>query len=403
MYKVVIVDDEPKIRRRLVHALDWTAMDMEVVGEAEDGEMALDIATRMLPDLMLVDICIPFLSGLDLIHALREKIPDCLFIVITGFDDFTYAQQALRLAVFDYLLKPVRKEHLYEVVQKAQEKMTRRKQIHQYHSWTEQQLKKSDSALKERFWHAWMSGLLEGTEVRDQLAYLDVQLPEHFGMMLVRVGEKGSYKQGAKEWDHNLLMFAIQNVTEEFVRACAHCTVFRDGKSHLVVLVSLSGQELSWTTLGDQLTAFVEQLSSRSIVIQQGISDRGVASIPGIYVQLHQALDKEDHRSPVVMNAKKFIDANYHQDHISLQDVAERFQISPAYLSRLLRQELGMSFIDYVTEVRIQHALRLMQDPQVKIYEISERIGYASQHYFSVAFKKVLGVSPTEYRKGVVK
>ena len=74
-------------------------------------------------------------------------------------------------------------------------------------------------------------------------------------------------------------------------------------------------------------------------------------------------------------------------------------QISPTYLSRLLKQEIGVSFIEYLTHVRVQKAIQLIQDPATKLYEVAERVGYANQHYFSTAFKKVLGVSPAEYRK----
>jgi two-component system response regulator YesN len=80
--------------------------------------------------------------------------------------------------------------------------------------------------------------------------------------------------------------------------------------------------------------------------------------------------------------------------------VADHMQVSPTYLSKLLKHETGASFVDYLTQVRIKKAIQLMNDPAEKIYEIAEKVGYSNQHYFSTAFKKVLGFSPMEYRRG---
>lgn len=106
MYKVLIADDEEIIRRGIAYFLKKDP-EIQVVAQAEDGEMALDQAMEYRPDLLFVDINMPFLNGLDFIEKLKAVQPDALIIVITGYDDFKYAQKALRLGVFDYLLKPI--------------------------------------------------------------------------------------------------------------------------------------------------------------------------------------------------------------------------------------------------------------------------------------------------------
>jgi two-component system, response regulator YesN len=107
MLKVLIADDEPKIRRGLKSSIDWNELDIEVVGEAEDGEIAFEMAKVLKPDILFVDICMPFIDGLELISKIKDILPDSLVIVITGHDEFSYAQQSIKLKVFDYLLKPV--------------------------------------------------------------------------------------------------------------------------------------------------------------------------------------------------------------------------------------------------------------------------------------------------------
>ena len=108
---------------------------------------------------------------------------------------------------------------------------------------------------------------------------------------------------------------------------------------------------------------------------------------------------KGSHRTFVVL-AQSYIDGHYGEPELSLEEVAAAAQVSPGYLSRLLKHETGFSFIDYLTRVRINKAVQIMSDPAVKVYEVAEAVGYQSQHYFSRAFKRVFGRSPVEYRRG---
>ena len=147
MWKVLIADDEPKIRRGLKKTLNWKALDMEIVGEAEDGEIALDMAQNVRPDIMLVDICMPFINGLELIERLNIILNDCIIIVITGHDEFSYAQKAVKLKVFDFLLKPVSKEQLHQTICKGKEVLLRTQKKNKYVNWAKQQLEENSSYL----------------------------------------------------------------------------------------------------------------------------------------------------------------------------------------------------------------------------------------------------------------
>lgn len=100
-----------------------------------------------------------------------------------------------------------------------------------------------------------------------------------------------------------------------------------------------------------------------------------------------------------VLDAKSIVDNNYYRKTLSLQIVAEQLHLSSQHLSRIFRQEMGITFVDYLTKVRIRRAMELLVNSQDKIYEITEKVGYSSQHYFCNVFKKIMGVSPAEYRK----
>jgi two-component system response regulator YesN len=399
LLKVLIADDEPKIRRGLKNSIDWNALGFEIAGEAENGEIALKLAYDLQPEIMLVDICMPLLNGLDLIERLKEAQPELLVIVITGHDEFAFAQQAIHLKVFDYLLKPVVKNQLYDIMLKAKEFLTQsrlsKKQIH----WASTQLKKSLPYLKERFLNDWINEQLTEQEVAEQLEFLQIKIERTTGLLLIRTYEKCVTSEIHKEMDRQLLLYAVQNIIEEALKDWEPNAIFRDLKDNIVVVTPIK-QFAEWCLIGLDLSARVEKHSNHTVFVIQDKIENGIAGLPCTYQRLLNEIMREDNWTPVVMLIKKHIDTNYSHEELTLQNVADEFKISPAYLSKLLRQELGSSFIDYLTQVRIRKAIMLLEDPFIKMYEVAEKVGYNSQHYFSTAFKKVMGISPLEYKKG---
>jgi len=117
--KVVIVEDNPTTVLSLVKTIDWDVMKCEVAGTAGDGESGGVMIRQLKPDIVLTDIRMPVKSGLDMIADVREDVPDCLFVIITGYDEFQYASQAIKLGVFDYLLKPIDNEEVMRTVRRA--------------------------------------------------------------------------------------------------------------------------------------------------------------------------------------------------------------------------------------------------------------------------------------------
>ena len=117
--KVVIVEDNPTTVLSLVKTIDWDVMKCEVAGTAGDGESGGVMIRQLKPDIVLTDIRMPVKSGLDMIADVREDVPDCRFVIITGYDEFQYASQAIKLGVFDYLLKPIDNEEVMRTVRRA--------------------------------------------------------------------------------------------------------------------------------------------------------------------------------------------------------------------------------------------------------------------------------------------
>lgn len=400
MWKMVIADDEPKIRRGLARLIDHLEIDVEVVGLAEDGEMALEMVKEHSPQLMLVDICMPFLNGLELIQHVQNIYPDCIVVVITGYDEFTYAQQAIKLGVFDYLLKPIVQEQLQSVLHKAIEQLTQRTIQKKYSDWTNEQLKKNLPLLRERFLDEWMNGSISESDLKEQMDYLNITLTEgNQGVMVIKLSDQRNLSGTDNTWNRKLALFAVLNVITDLLKSWHPCIVFRDRKDYIVaILPNHSWSE--WVELPRMICKKVESILEFPILAEARGTTGGLTGICTAYEELVKVIENVHFNSPIVALAKRYIDTHFHKIDLSLQEVADAIGISPAYLSKLLRQDLGASFIDYLSQNRIQHAIKLLNDPTVKIYEVAEKVGYKGQHYFSTVFKKVLGMSPLEYRKG---
>lgn len=123
MYKLLLVDDEEEERKGILNKIEWQKCGYEVVGEAENGIEALEIAEKIVPDVVITDIKMPFIDGLTLCQKLREKYPNVKLVILTGFDQFEYAQRAIKLDVVEYILKPISSKELTEVLKILKNKM----------------------------------------------------------------------------------------------------------------------------------------------------------------------------------------------------------------------------------------------------------------------------------------
>lgn len=119
MYRVVIIDDEPRIRRGISHCMPWSQLELELKGEAGNGVEALELIRSVRPELVITDIRMPDMDGLDMMEIVRREGIPAVFIVISGFADFEYAQRAIRYGVSDYILKPIEEDKLYASIQRC--------------------------------------------------------------------------------------------------------------------------------------------------------------------------------------------------------------------------------------------------------------------------------------------
>jgi two-component system, response regulator YesN len=399
MWKLLIADDEPKIRRGLAKVLPWEEMGITVVGEAENGLQALEMAARLKPDILFIDICMPHMDGLEMLEQLGRKIERSEVIVISGHDEFRYAQQAVQLKVFEYLLKPVMKSKLENVVIRAVRKLEETRQSEEALRAISKQLENNSAVIRDNFLVKWMDGLTNGEETEWNLNFSGLAWNHQVSMTVLKALQKVDF--GRTVWDKKLLEFAVQNIAGDIVEENQlHAVVFDDRRGHTVIL----GEPVrpsQWEQMNIKIRDKAEALLKKTIFLETGETAEGSRGAPALYHKLTKDIEDKGGLSPIVILAMKHIERHYHLPSLTLGDVADGVQVSSTYLSKQLKRELGSSFIDHLTEVRIKRAIQLMCDPHVKVYEIAGQVGYSSQHYFSSAFKKITGSSPMLYKRGI--
>ena len=249
MLKVLVVEDEEMIRKGIVLAVDWAALDCVVVGEASNGAQALEAVERYDPSLIITDLKMPVMDGLEMLRQLRERGNNAFVIILTAYDSFAYAQTALRLGAVDFLLKPFHDGELEQAVTRLKQRMD-------------------------------------------------------------RAGQGG---------------------------------------------------------------------------------EKGPAPLP------LPELKKGD-KSKYVLEAMAYIGEHYHEPNIGVAAIAQHLGISEGHLSHTFKKETDYTLLNYLTRYRIHRAMELLRDCRLKVYEVAEQVGYRDIAYFSATFKKLGGMSPSEYQ-----
>lgn len=395
IWKVMIADDEMIIREGIKQSVDWEGLGLQVVAEAEDGEEALEQALLHSVNIALVDLNMPIMHGIEMMKKLREQLPYCKIVVITGHDEFTYAQESIRLQVNDYILKPADPRQLMQVMRRIRDELNQEKQQSQHLAQASKQIMKNFPLLRERFCQEWLDGNLSQQEIKEQLQFLKLPQvrPELLGIIRWRWEVQNS---GMKENERQLFLFAIENITMELLNDYPH-VIFRDSMGLIIILLWEGGAEAVLSRVEQEVR------TNLKIAIEVGIEpvEEEITELITTYRRCRITLSKEVPLSPIVRRAKQYVLENYGEYGLTLESMAGILQASPVYLSRLFKQELGSSFGTYLTQVRIRKAVQLLNSTDISVLEVAERTGYETQHYFSTAFKKHTGVSPLQFRKGM--
>lgn len=391
-WTVLIADDEPKIRRGLTQLLAAHAEEFSVVGEAEDGELALGLVAERRPDLLLVDIRMPFVDGLDLIGRLTRSGDDRRVVVISGHDEFEYARKAVGLGVFEFLLKPVDEDVLLEVLRRAAADLGAARRQRGTLARARELAAKNRPVLLDGLFRDGLRGWSTANDWEETAEFLGLsfEATPQLALIVPVEGPGTDHARGAH--------LALKGLAEE-ATACLG-TVLTDWDEGAGLALLASGAEEAWEVALDGLEARARDVLGLTLAIDRVEVPGFPSGLARVYEDLVSHRQERSPHGNLATLALNILDRRFREGELTLDEVAAELQVSPGHLSRVLKQTTGTAFVDALARVRVRKAAILLGDPAVKVYEVAERVGYASQHYFSRAFRRVLGVAPSDYRRG---
>ncbi|MCE3202162.1 response regulator [Paenibacillus sonchi] len=442
MFNVLVVDDEPLICKGLGSLLAASGLEIGHIYTANSGFEALDVIRMEEVDLLVTDIQMGAMSGIELMQHAKLAKPWVQTIVISAHETFQYAQMAVRLGAKDYLIKPLNSEHFLDSVRNVLLKMDK----------PSPELETFMAGIGESFrleeplpeYSRLLNALIEepdsvlGDEQKlRKLDELKLQGP-FFSVIKIKLPlpeEDGEKKYTSR--DRELLRYAALNIAKELLDQEWSTVAFYSPEEEITVVIqwdektyeeSAGGQINRLDVLGRSLHLNIHKYLHLNAVI--GISQilKGLSFMDVLNRQASKAIqwNKEHsdyyvfyygdfnwssyaadpsaeelhtHSNLIVQKAKEYIDENYAQKGLTIHEVAKKNHVSPNYLSYLFKKNTGHNLWEYVIKLRMEDSREMLLHTDLRRYEIAERVGYESPEHFSKIFKKYYGISPSELKK----
>ena len=534
--KVFLVEDEMVIRRGIKNSIDWEKEGYIFCGEASDGELAYPMIIKEKPDILITDIRMPFMDGLELCKLVKKELPNIKILILSGYDEFDYAKEAIRLGVTEYLLKPISSGKLLEALNGVSESIRREKEDKDLVRKYMEEMRENTEHEKQKFFEQMIAGNLSMADALETGEKYEMNLSARmYNLLLFRftLGEENrksgellgeaeyaieklterleyvfEFQCGVEGWAF-LLMADNEEQMSERVKELSkdleeimknYSTIayfggigqpvarlreleesFREAERALAArftmelnqIISVEDirmaqnvdtlDDIEITSFGeiektrtmlekflnngaeDEIDEFVDvyinELSEenlKSVLMRQYIimdayivmmsfcekfegiegemqaqseelknSMKTIQTLEEIKNYIRMLLKKiigvrdtisGRRYSDIIEIAKDQIRKTYMSDEISLNTIAAEVGMSPSYFSSIFSKEMGKTFVEYLTEIRMDRAKELLMCSSMKTSEIGYEVGYKDPHYFSYIFKKTQNCTPKEFR-----
>ena len=532
LYKIMLVDDEEEVRKSIIKKIDWTAAGFEVVGDAENGEEALEKLELLEPDVVVTDIRMPYMDGLTLTEKIHQRYPSIKVVIFSGYDDFEYAQRAIKLNVTEYILKPVNVEEMTAILKKIRKNLDEEIEMRRDVDLLRERYVASLPVMREHFLNSLVGGGIPAETAEEKLKEYELDILGAEKWVVAVIHAEPEEEQGAGtsslHQERELIPISVKQMMEEKLKPYCRFVIFNSSRE--MVLIAAIDESNTQTGLIEQLNdickecrkvlevsvtmgvgsscsflgnmgrsyqSAVDALGYKAIVGDGGVIyindvepvNRGklqfdqqeesdlvaaikfgprekieaavkkiagrmdakvhirqyqayVLSVASTVTQLVQQYDlnlseilgtdqdyfeilgkmdrqedfyqwllgvscrigdalgqeRDNTAKNMIRTAKQYIEENYSDPELSVEKLCRYLHMSPAYFSTMFKKETGQTYIAYLTEVRLNRAVELLNKTDDKTYIIAAKVGYQEQNYFSYVFKKRFGVSPTKYR-----
>ncbi|NQX67401.1 response regulator [Paenibacillus alba] len=297
MYKLVIIDDEPTVRFGLSNYFDWQAYGVEVIGDADDGDVGLELIEREKPDLVLTDVRMPNMDGIQMSNKLSERFPHIKIVFVSGHDDAEYLKSALQVKAVDYLFKPVNLSELAVVIQRVVDTLRTEKQERKLIEDMQVKLIQSMPLLREKFL---MSLIREGVQhpgrIQDRIQFLGLKLPLETAYLaiVIRIDNAAEVARTRSEKDQQLLSYSVINIVQELIEREIGGYAFENQIGEFVGILRIvdEDQESLLFTLAEEVRQSLYSYLKISVTIGVGERVSKLANVPQSYSQAKEAADQ---------------------------------------------------------------------------------------------------------------
>lgn len=541
MLKIFLAEDEVIVRETIKRMIPWEDLGVELVGEAADGEMALPLLLRQKPDLLITDIKMPFMDGLTLAKVAKKEIPGLKVVILSGYDDFNYAKQAINIGVEDYLLKPITKNALIERLTEIRSRYEHEKTQKEYYEKFHREMQAYEKNSSRDFFEALVRGSMDMMEIyrRSEKLGLDI-VAEAYNVLIFTMNCEEDFsgqREGYSEWEAESLELLEEFFSENTSAMLFRCNIFSYGVlikgqketieentrscvSEIQRIFDRKEQKRQWFVAAGEPVERLSQIQKSYYSASRAFSQRylydenilyydemasmekkNVTEDDSTYLQkvdvnalnpailqkflsnglleetenfvkdyfyaigqepleslvfrnyvtlnvrfsvmsflkeigcdtrtleqedtedvlsesskslenaiayaekiISQAIALRDQNSgnknrSILKTAVDFIDSHYMEEDMSLNKAANAANVSANHFSALFSQNMGQTFIEYLTNLRMNKAKEYLRCTSMRSSEIAGEIGYKDAHYFSYLFKKTQGMTPSDYRK----
>lgn len=244
MYKVLLVDDEALTREAISENIKWEEHGFEFLGVCENGKEAIEKMNQAVPDLLITDICMPYIDGMELTKYVYEKYPLTKVIIISGYDEFEYAKAAVKYKVLEYVLKPITAYELIELLDKIKKDFDRESDKNKNLKKIREAYMNNLPVLKGRFLNSLIQGNILGEDIRKKLEDYRINLSaRHFVTAIIEGDDLEEYLKRHHTIKEELVLFSIYNITEEIVNKYKYGVTFQNGEDKTIVIFKADKEE----------------------------------------------------------------------------------------------------------------------------------------------------------------
>jgi len=408
IYKALIVDDEPMILKGLKKIIPWEEFGIEIRGEAGNGEAALEIAKIINPDIVITDIRMPGMNGLELIDKLNKLENKPYIIILSGYDDFNLVKKALQCRVENYILKPINKEELIFTIENIVERIEE-KQENKYQSET------TSIILRNNILNRLLRGQISEREFTERAQmYNIVQISGSAFCVIIQSKLKAAIENDIRihisKYFHKETYICFQDIKGYYNLIFYGRDLFKElaeteKKLEKVKSCLLENNNIPAIISIGKIVNGIDELKFSYMTAKKGLKSLKNKKSGLIRVEekkhyktesLYELDMKSDSRC--VNQVIEYIHLNYKKP-ISLKIVAPKYILTAAYLGKIFKMKTGFVFTDYLNYFRIIKSQKLLCQTQDRVMDIACQVGYSgSENYFYTIFKKQTTMTPVEYR-----